>query len=355
MLTKSYNVVTVMSGTSLDGIDLLHAKFSFNAKWKFQIFNFETVGYSENWIKKLKQLTKFSKAELKQIDDDYSLYLAERISEFIRKHHIKNLDFVASHGHTALHKPAEGFTYQIGNQQIVADKIQHILICDFRVQDVEYGGQGAPLVPIGDKLLFSEYDYCVNLGGFANISFEDSKERIAFDICPVNIVLNHYVSKLGFNYDNKGEIAKSGNVNDLLLARLNSLDFYRLHPPKSLGLEWVENAIFPLIDSYNLQIKDILRTFVEHSAFQISKFLNQEETSALITGGGAYNLFLINRIKELSNCEIVIPSDQIIEYKEALIFGLLGVLKKENQINCLSSVTGAIKDHSSGKIFRPRN
>ncbi|MFD1063796.1 anhydro-N-acetylmuramic acid kinase [Winogradskyella litorisediminis] len=355
MLTKSYNVVSVMSGTSLDGIDILYAKFSCNSKWKFQILKFETVSYSEKWNKKLKQLTKFSKGELNQLDDEYSLYLAERILEFIQKNKIENLDFVASHGHTALHNPAEGFTYQIGNQQIVADIIQQKLICDFRVQDVEFGGQGAPLVPIGDKLLFSEYDYCINLGGFANISFEENEERIAFDICPVNIVLNHYVSNLGFKYDDKGKIASSGTIKTSLLDELNGLKFYNQKPPKSLGFEWVEDSVFPKIDSFNLEIKDILRTVIEHVAFQISKFLNVEKSSAIVTGGGAYNFFLIERIKALSKSKIIIPSNEIIEFKEALIFGLLGVLKSRNEVNCLKSVTGAYKDHSSGVIFHPRN
>lgn len=354
MLTKSYNVVSVMSGTSLDGIDILYAKFTFNITWKFEILKFETILYSEEWIEKLKHLTQFSKAELKEIDNEYSIYLGIKILDFITKNNLKHIDFVASHGHTALHNPSKGFTYQIGNQQQVADITKHELICDFRVQDVELGGQGAPLVPIGDKLLFANYDYCINLGGFANISFEENQQRIAFDICPVNIVLNYYVAKIGYNYDDKGEIAASGNVNNFLLNELNNLDFYNIKPPKSLGLEWVQDVVFPLIEKYNLQIKDTLRTFIEHSAIQISKFLNSEASKVLITGGGAYNLFLIERLKTLSKSEIIIPSNEIVEYKEALIFGLLGVLKKQNQVNCLKSVTGAKKDHSSGVIFQPK-
>ncbi|MBT8246058.1 MAG: anhydro-N-acetylmuramic acid kinase [Winogradskyella sp.] len=355
MLTNQYFVVSVMSGTSLDGIDILYSKFSFNTKWDFKIIEFETLNYPENWVSKLKQLTKFTKTELKAIDDEYSVYLANQISEFIEIKRISNINFIASHGHTALHNPAEGYTYQIGNQQKVADFLNQKFICDFRVQDVELGGQGAPLVPIGDRLLFSDYNYCINLGGFANISFEENEERIAFDICPVNIVLNHYVNKLGFNYDNKGKIAASGNVNDSLLEKLNNLDFYNQVPPKSLGLEWVQNCILPMIEMYEIKTKDVLRTFVEHASIQISEFLNVENSTAFITGGGAYNLFLIDRIKELSNSEIIIPSDEIVEYKEALIFGLLGVLKLRNEVNCLKSVTGAKKDHSSGVILIPRN
>ena len=354
MLTKSYNVVSVMSGTSLDGIDILCANFCFNTKWSFKILNFETIPYSENWIETLRKLTQYSKTELNEIDNNYSNYLGHTILKFIDKNKLEHIDFIASHGHTALHKPSEGYTYQIGNQQIVADILQKKLICDFRIQDVKFGGQGAPLVPIGDELLFSDYDYCINLGGFANISFKNNEGRIAFDICPVNIVLNYYVSQLGFQYDDEGKIAASGYINYSLLEKLNSLEYYSLSPPKSLGLEWVEDCIFPLIESYKLQVEDVLRTFVEHSAIQISNFLSKENSNSIITGGGAYNKFLIERIKLFSKSKIVIPDNDIIEYKEALIFGLLGVLKLRNEVNCLRSVTGASKDHSSGKVFSPK-
>ena len=227
------------------------------------------------------------------------------------------------------------------------------MILEFK--DVEFGGQGAPLVPIGDRLLFENYDYCLNLGGFANISFENHSERVAYDICPVNIVLNYYVSKLNLEYDDKGKIASKGEIHEELLANLNKLTFYAKNPPKSLGLEWVETHIFPLIESFNLKTEAILRTFVEHVAIQITSTLNREETSILITGGGAYNDFLIGRIKELSDSKIIIPENEILEFKEALIFGLLGVLKERNEVNCLMSVTGAKRDHSSGKILIPKN
>ncbi|RZN82647.1 MAG: anhydro-N-acetylmuramic acid kinase [Winogradskyella sp.] len=354
MLTNTYSVVSVMSGTSLDGIDILYSKFLFNGKWNFEIIEFQTIPYSEEWKQKLKTLTQFSKKDLKQVDDEYSEYLARQILEFINRNSIEIIDFIASHGHTALHNPEEGYTYQIGNQKNLADILKQKVICDFRVQDVELGGQGAPLVPIGDKLLFGNYDFCINLGGFANISFEESKKRIAFDICPVNIVLNHYVNQLDFDYDDEGKIAKSGKLNTSLLSDLNSLLFYNQEPPKSLSLEWVQQIVIPIIEGYNIETKDILRTFVEHAAIQISEYLNQNETIALFTGGGVYNLFLIERIKILSNSEVIIPNTDIIEYKEALVFGLLGVLKVRNEVNCLKSVTGAKKNHSSGKIFNPK-
>ena len=353
MIKKEYKVIGVMSGTSLDGIDLALITFKFEDKWRFKINKAETITYSENWILQLKDLISHSKENLYKLDIDYTDYLAEVIQQFISKHNIETIDAVCSHGHTALHKPENGLTYQIGNLSILSKIIKQTVVCDFRVQDVEFGGQGAPLVPIGDKLLFSNYEYCVNLGGFANVSFENNSERIAFDICPVNIVLNKYVSELGFAYDDKGSLASKGIINDDLLNTLNNLEFYNEAYPKSLGLEWVNEEVFPLINQYNLEIEDVLRTFVEHIAIQVSKIINQKQNaSVLITGGGVFNVFLMTRIKTLTSNDIVIPSKQIIEFKEALIFGFLGVLKLRNEINCLSSVTGSERDHSSGVVFQ---
>lgn len=352
MLKNSYNVIGVMSGTSLDGIDLAHITFTHNKKWEFTIHNAETVKYSDQWLRKLKTLVSLPISELKALDGDYTTYLSKIIKQFIAKHHITSLDAVCSHGHTALHQPEKGLTYQIGNLSKMASIINQKVVCDFRVEDVELRGQGAPLVPIGDRLLFSEYDFCLNLGGFANISSEIDNERIAYDICPVNIVLNHYVSQLGLDYDDKGMMASSGTIHEGLLNDLNSLEFYQKKHPKSLGLEWVKSEILSLVDSYNLQVNDILRTFVEHISIQITNEINKKDSvSVLITGGGVYNDFLIKSIKEKTINEIVIPNQSIVEFKEALIFGFLGVLKLRDEVNCLSSVTGAIKDHSSGKIY----
>ena len=355
MLTTQYNVISVMSGTSLDGIDLLYAKFIYSGQWEFKIIESATMTYSLKWKKILSSLTQRSISELKQIDYKYSEYLAQKILDFINSKKIKAIDFIASHGHTALHNPNAGYTYQIGNQQILADELNIKVICDFRTQDVKLGGQGAPLVPIGDRLLFSEYFYCINLGGFANISFEDKSERMAYDICPVNIVLNKYAKTLGFDFDRNGDIARSGKVYQPFLDQLNALEYYNQNPPKSLGLEWVESHVFQWVSTFELSVEDILRTYTEHIAVQISKELKVIDSTVLVTGGGAYNSFLIERLKKHSRNEIILPSKEIIEFKEAIIFGLLGVLRERKAINILSSVTGASEDHSSGKILLPEN
>jgi anhydro-N-acetylmuramic acid kinase len=343
-----------MSGTSLDGIDLAQLLFqiSENGVWSFKILKSETIPYSLSWKEKLQEAISFSKEKIVVLDETYTRYLAKIISEFINKNKINNLDAVCSHGHTIWHQPENGITLQIGNLPILAKFIGHKVICDFRVQDVEMGGNGAPLVPIGDRLLFSKYDYCLNLGGFANISFEHQEKRIAYDVCPVNIVMNKYAELIGKPYDEDGEIAASGKLNSALLDQLNNLNYYKKSAPKSLGLEWVQDKIFPLLDDSENTAEDVLHTFVEHIAIQLAnQFI--EGTCVLISGGGVYNKYLINRLKYYSNVKIVMPSSEHIEYKEALIFGLLGVLKLRDENNCLSSVTGAIRDHSSGKIIIP--
>lgn len=342
-----------MSGTSLDGVDLAHVKFTiFDGRWTFEIGESETVAYSENWVSTLKQAVDFSESELEKLNSDYTKLLGGIINDFIQKNNFQNLDAVCSHGHTILHQPQNGFTLQIGNLTEIAQIIHQKVVCDFRVADVKLGGQGAPLVPIGDRILFSEYDYCLNLGGFSNVSFENNNSRIAFDISAINTVLNFYANQLGFDYDDKGQISASGNINMELLDQLNGLDFYKKSYPKSLGFEYVKEILLPLIDRFDSAVADKMRTFTEHIAYQIAAALPIKTGKLLITGGGAYNTFLIEKIQsQLPQMQIIIPDAKILEFKEALIFALLGVLKLRDEVNVLASVTGAKHDHSSGVIF----
>lgn len=352
MIKNRYNVIGVMSGTSLDGLDLAHCTFTYTHTWEFKIREAETWSYSPDWRDKLRNLVTLKPSELKQLDKGYTHFLGETISQFIDKHQLTHLDAVCSHGHTALHQPQDKLTYQIGNLPELATFLNQTVVCDFRVEDVALGGQGAPLVPIGDRLLFGQYGYCLNLGGFANISFEHNGQRIAYDICPVNIILNRYVASLGFDYDEGGRIAASGTINMALLEQLNALPFYTRKHPKSLGLEWVQLNVIPLIDAFTLDTKDILRTLVEHIAIQIANEIKSNgNTAVLVTGGGAFNTFLMHCLSRHTKADIVLPETSIIEFKEALIFGFLGVLKLRNEVNCLRSVTGAKRDHSSGKIY----
>ena len=350
MQKKIWYIVGVMSGTSLDGVDLAYIKFENNQKLSFEIIHKTAISYSDNWKTKLTHAFTEPKENIDELNITYGVYLGELIRDFIEINQIDKIDLVASHGHTIFHKPEEGFTLQIGDGASIAKTCNQKVICDFRSQDVALGGQGAPLVPIGDQLLFSEYDYCVNIGGFANVSFDESGIRKAYDICPANIVLNHYTRKLNLEYDKGGKMARSGKLNQLLLDELDALLIYK--EKNSLGNEIVISDFIPLLDSYNLKIEDILHTFIEHFSKKIGNEL-KGEGSALITGGGAYNTFLVERIKHYSDSKIIIPSDELIEYKEALIFALLGLLKSEGEVNCLASVTRAQKNHSSGVIFIP--
>ncbi len=352
MSLTNYKVVGVMSGTSLDGVDLAYIDFNAEGGWSFQILEAETVPYSETWGKRLRNVIFLSKPEADKLDQEYTILLSTIISSFLKRHNIQELDAVCSHGHTIFHVPHQGFTLQVGNQPELAKHIGHRVVCDFRVQDVKLGGQGAPLVPIGDRLLFGDYAQCLNLGGFANISSETEQGRLAFDICPVNIVMNQLVASVGLSYDDRGKIASEGTIDETLLQQLNSLSYYKEQPPKSLGLEWVKQEVFPILENSAANLPQKLRTFVEHIAMQISAVTKPTGT-LLATGGGAYNDFLMDRIRVLSSAKVIIPDAKIVEYKEALIFGLLGVLRLRNQVNCLQSVTGASKDHSSGNVFTP--
>lgn len=339
-----------MSGTSLDGLDICYSKFiKTKNNWDFQILTSETIPYSSEWEHALKNAIQLTSEELLKLDVDYGFYLGEKTSEFISKHKIINLDLIASHGHTIFHQPKNKFTLQIGDGRAIKSKTNKTVIYDFRSQDVILGGNGAPLVPIGDELLFSNFDACLNLGGFSNISLKRNKIRIAFDICPVNILLNSFAEKLGKKFDYNGEIARTGTIDHQLLENLNELEFYKQTAPKSLGIEWINNQITPLIQ--NQKAEDLLATFTEHAAIQITyifDFYNIQ--NVLITGGGAYNCYLIEKIKTRTKTEINIPNKEIIEYKEALIFAFMGVLRSLNLDNVLSSATGSQNDHCSGLV-----
>jgi len=348
---NNYNVIGLMSGTSLDGIDLVYVSFKHNENWNYELINFKTYTYSSHWLQTLRKLSNIQLKDIQKIDQNYTKLLAKIIKEFIREFSISKIDFVSSHGHTAIHDPLNSSTYQIGNLPILSDYLNLKVICDYRVQDVKYGGQGAPLVPVGEKYLFPEYNSFINLGGFANITKRRSNKLTAYDICPVNVVLNKLASKVNLKYDDQGQLASSGNLNIKIFNYLESIKYYNLKPPKSLSIEWVEDNIFSFIfNDSSIPLKDILHTFSYHIAKQISKNIKGEE-EILITGGGAYNEFLIKQIQSLTTTKIVIPESKIIEFKEALIFSFLGVLKDLDINNCYSSVTGASKDHSSGKIF----
>lgn len=355
-MKENYNVIGVMSGTSLDGVDLAHILFVHqDKKWSYTIKETATIPYEPAWLDRLKSAIGYDENELALLNNEYTNLLGGIIRDFIALHDITGIDAVCSHGHTVLHQPHKGLTLQIGNLPHIAVIANQKVVCDFRVQDVALGGQGAPLVPIGDRLLFPQYTYCLNLGGFSNISFEEDGVRKAFDISPVNTVLNYYASQLGSDYDAGGAFAKSGAVVADMLSQLDALEFYAQKHPKSLGYEFVRETILPLMEKYNVSQQDKLATFTLHVATQIANAVKAiGKGKLLITGGGVYNDFLIENMRQLlPDTVIAIPDDKTIQFKEALIFALLGVLKLRGEINVLSSVTGAKQDHTSGYVYEP--
>ena len=363
-MTKVFKVIGLMSGTSLDGLDIAYCEFwqSDQGHWQYQIARATTIAYSSHEKETLKNLTKLSGLELTKADLWFGHFCGGAVVQFVADHHLQ-VDFVSSHGHTVFHKPAEGYTLQIGNGAALYASARIPVVCDFRVVDVALGGQGAPLVPIGDKLLFSDFDLCLNLGGIANISFDHNSKRIAFDICPVNIVFNALAEKLNppRAYDAGGEQASKGKVVQELLVQLNALAYYDLPYPKSLGKEWIDEYVFPLLAEYEQHpLVDILCTFTHHVAQQIHKALlanvsanNDAKARLLVTGGGAYHHYLIETLRVLSAdaVEIVLPDSKTIDFKEALIFAFLGVLRVQGQCNALASVTGASRDSVGGAVY----
>lgn len=350
---QSYTIIGCMSGTSVDGLDLVACRFTYDEKWNFEVIKANSISYSHKWVNKLMDAFELNALDLAFLHNEFGKYTGKQIVDFCADLAEKPV-LIASHGHTIYHQPEMKLTVQIGNGANIAAVTGIPTACDFRSTDVALGGQGAPLVPIGDELLFEEYEFCLNLGGIANVSFRDKGQRKAFDICPANMVFNHFTKEMGYEYDLNGSMGRSGKVHAELLHLLNSMDFYKQEGPKSLGREWIESEFLPLIYSFQLPTEDILRTLYEHVSDQLTNAVdNYPKGQILITGGGAHNVFLIELFSEKTKHKTIVPSQQIIDFKEAIIFAFLGVLRLRNEVNCLKSVTGADHDHCSGAIYLP--
>ena len=348
-----YKVIGIMSGTSLDGVDLAYCEFTRTERWEFKLLHAKTISYDKKWKKALGEIQNGSASDLAELNCSYGNYLGELVKDFCLE---KNLlpDFISSHGHTVFHQPDHGMTYQIGSGANLAARVGLPVVCDFRTQDVALGGQGAPLVPVGDRLLFSEFDFCLNLGGIANISYDENNKRIAYDVCECNLVLNYFSGMLGKDFDENGDLAKRGKPDTELMKLLGKLPYYSKPYPKSLGREDFENNLLPIFNTSQVSPENGLATFCHHIARQIAHSVNVPGKTGirmLLTGGGALNSYLVDCIRNECNCEMIIPDRTIIEFKEAIIFGFLGVLRMRNEVNCLSSVTGAEKDSCSGAIY----
>lgn len=350
---KEYKVIGLMSGTSLDGVDLAYCRFTLNnGKWSHRIEQTQTIAYPDKWHSVLRNAQDLPTESLDSLHVQLGDYFAHVIEHFIEGHS-SEVDFISSHGHTAIHRPAEGLTRQLGSGSRMSHLLGIPVINDFRSKDLRFGGQGAPLVPIGDDLLFADYDICVNLGGFANLSYSENGKRTAFDICPLNMALDEVAHMAGKAFDDHGEMARTGSVSERLLKELNALPYYRSNGPKSLGREWYLESFRPIWKDRMMPMNHLAASLVEHAAIQIAKSMEPVKgMDALFTGGGAYHDFLMERIAHHSNKDLHIPEDSLVQYKEALVFAFLGVLRWRNEVNVLASVTGASQDHCSGVIHR---
>ena len=343
-------ILGLMSGTSLDGLDLALCNF-----WKddngfhYNIIKAQTFSYEENLSQKLRNLFTGSARYCCEVEVEFSNFMAQCVNQFL-ENETKKPHYIASHGHTVFHQPEKGLTKQIGSGAILAAKTGISTICDFRTTDVALGGQGAPLVPIGDALLFAEYNGCLNLGGISNISKHQNNITTAYDISLCNIPLNYLAEQLGFSYDKNGALAKKGNINLDLLKALNTNDYFLNNNAKSIGFELFATYYKPLLHSFNISVADKLRTTCEHIAMQIAHNIKDLQ-KILVTGGGAKNSFLIALIKEKTKTQLMILNEQLVDFKEAMIFAFLGYLRVHDENNCLQSVTGASKNSCSGAIY----
>ena len=351
---EKYKVIGLMSGTSLDGVDIACCIIKKKQdQWVYAIDVAQTTRYSAAWQKKLGTAHELDGANLMALDVEYGKFLGVLVQAFIMKNRLKGIDFVASHGHTVFHQPAKGFTFQLGNGHALHTAAGLPVVCDFRSLDVSWGGQGAPLVPIGDKLLFHEYDVCLNIGGIANLSREEKGKRVAFDICFANMGLNYLASLKGKSFDDRGIMASDGQVNNKMLQALSHVYQKVRKERPSLGREFFERNIKPLLDKSALSAEDRLCTFTESIAREIAESIPlkpSKNLTMLCTGGGVLNSFLMYRLVEQCGdaISVIVPDENIIKYKEALIFAFLGILRTRNAVNSLRSVTGAKKDSSGG-------
>jgi anhydro-N-acetylmuramic acid kinase len=348
-----YPVIGLMSGTSLDGLDITLCQFSDDGGgWSYQIVHCETLPFPASLAQRISVAHDLTAAELVLLDRDFGKWCGEQVLMLSKLHRFQPM-LIGSHGHTVYHQPAGGITLQIGHGDVMAKVCGFPVVYDFRTADIALGGEGAPLVPVGDRMLFGEYAACLNLGGIANISYYRGTKQTAYDICPANMVLNALAMRIGFPFDKEGAMASSGKTLPELEEKLNRLPYYSLLPPKSLSREMIWQDWMPLL-SYELSVPDLLRTFTEHIARLVS--IEADGVAGgkmLVTGGGAFNRYLLQLIINSTSYTVDVQDPVTVSFKEALIFGFLGLLRWKGIPNISGSVTGASRDHCSGLIAIP--
>ena len=355
-----YKVIGLMSGSSLDGLDIVYTELQeIGGKWNYEISHAACLEYDKEWKEKLTNAVNLPALDYQLLHTAYGEFIGQKINEFIDDHKLHHqVSLISSHGHTTFHLPEKKMTHQLGDGATIAADARLPVVSDLRSMDIAFGGQGAPIVPLGEKLLFTGYNYFLNLGGIANISIHKENEIIGYDVCVANRILNMLAGEKNLAYDDEGKISSQGKIQPSVLEKLNAMEYYKLPYPKSLANSFGTDIVYPLLKSFNINIEDALCTYTEHICIQIKKSLQlykQEEVQHLfITGGGAFNIFLIERLqKNLGdiNFGIYIPSYDVVKYKEALIMALLGILRWREQYTVLASVTGALHDSIGGALW----
>ncbi|MFH2095711.1 MAG: anhydro-N-acetylmuramic acid kinase [Bacteroidota bacterium] len=351
-MKDNYHAIGVMSGSSLDGLDMALVSFTKSDRWNFEFIKGDTLPYTSQWKNRLMDAQNLCAFDFLLFHKEYGKFIGQNVLEFLDDCEI-DCNLISSHGHTIFHQPDKGVSFQLGDGYSIAAITGKTVVSDFRSMDVALGGQGAPMVPVGDMFLFGEYDYCLNLGGFANISYDQNGKRIAYDICPVNTVINYYANLKNMEFDRDGKLANEGRIHKELLFALNNIMFYNSISPKSLGREWLMSEFIPIVENFRIPVEDKLRTIYEHIAIQVSLSTTfKKQCRILVSGGGAYNNFLMKLIRKRINHTIIVPDENIVDFKEALIFAFLGVLRIRDEINSLASVTGARQDSIGGITHR---
>lgn len=350
-----------MSGSSLDGLDIAFVHLNeVRGKWTYEIVCAECMEYTPQLTEDLRNAQQLDVSDFLRLHTGYGRFLGEAVNSFIEKHELwHQVHLVASHGHTVMHDPANNTTGQIGDGATIAAVTGLPVVSDLRNMDVALGGQGAPIVPIGDTLMFSEYDYWLNIGGIANITVPHNDTVLAFDVCPANQVLNGLAEREGQKMDKNGEMAREGTLLLDILADMNDEDYYEKEPPKSLSNEQAKELVFPILLQSKNDNKDLMHTAVRHIAEKIAEAVKKypsgkEQSSLLVTGGGAMNVFLMEQLRDelvKLNTTLHIPDADTINYKEAIVMALIGTLRFREETNVLSSVTGASRDSIGGALW----
>lgn len=343
-----YTALGVMSGSSLDGVDLALCSFTLQDEhWHFSIDDARTIPYTRAFQERLQAVMGGTALELARLDRDLGDLIGHACKELLDG---RPVDVIGSHGHTIYHKPDEGLTLQIGQGARIAAITGMPVIADFRTKDIALGGQGAPLVPLGEKLLFPEHRLFLNIGGICNIAWHQGDRVLGYDVCIGNQALNLLAGIEGLPFDRGGELARAGAVDRTLLHQLNELPFHHRSPPRSLGREWFQEAMVPLITAPSTSVQDRMRTVVEHIALNLTQAIGMGTEKVLTTGGGAHNSFLVERIDSLLGARLEVPERPVVDFKEAMIFAFLGVRRLRNESTALASVTGAARDSSGGYL-----